>query len=270
MITSECVVCGKEIVRGGSKPGKTCSRECAAELRRQWKPVSKEWLEERYLREGLGTVQIARLVGRHPKRVYEWLVNLGIPLREKWQGNAPRAKPYHDAAWLREQYEKKGRTLADIGRECGATPLTVLKYLRKYGIPSRTSYESLKLTGKARDVRGPKNWMFGRKGALAPSWRGGCTPERQAFYDTPEWADAVKAVWRRDKATCQRCGKKKENPEEEFCIHHIVSFAVKELRVVLSNLLLFCKPCHKWVHSRKNKRKEFIKEHDKGHRPTPG
>jgi hypothetical protein len=260
MIESNCQVCGNHIIRNGSVAGKSCSRECAAELRRRWKPVSKEWLEQKYVVEKLGTVQIARLVNRHPKRVYEWLVNLGIPLREKWQGNVPPRKPYHNAEWLKEEYEVKGRTLANIGEECAATSITILKYLRKHGIASRTTAESCKLAGTRLGLRGPKNPMFGKRGADVPSWKGGCTPERQAFYSSEEWAKVSQQVWKRDNATCQRCFTRKQLKSQRFCIHHLVSFAVKELRAELSNLVLLCEPCHNWIHSNANVNREFIRE----------
>jgi predicted HNH restriction endonuclease len=48
-----------------------------------------------------------------------------------------------------------------------------------------------------------------------------------------------------------------------FHIHHVVSFMVRELRAEPDNLVLLCKKCHLFVHSRKNKTSEFIKELDK-------
>lgn len=102
--------------------------------------------------------------------------------------------------------------------------------------------------------------MKGRKGADHPVWKGGHTPERIAFYGTTEWKEAVKAVWKRDNATCQRCGlHKSEARDIDYDIHHIVGFANAELRSAVSNLVLFCEPCHYWVHSRENNNKEWIK-----------
>jgi len=91
-----------------------------------------------------------------------------------------------------------------------------------------------------------------------PHWKGGITPERQAFYTSREWAEACLFVWNRDKATCQRCGKKKINNDEEFHIHHIISFSQKELRAEPNNLILLCGDCHRWVHSAKNMNNEFL------------
>jgi 5-methylcytosine-specific restriction endonuclease McrA len=104
--------------------------------------------------------------------------------------------------------------------------------------------------------------MKGVTGPDHPGWKGGLTPERQAFYSSQEWVEAVKHVWARDDATCQKCGKRQgDNGErDEFHIHHIVTFVVRELRAEPSNLVLLCQGCHRWVHSKKNVSKKFIKD----------
>ena len=98
--------------------------------------------------------------------------------------------------------------------------------------------------------------MYGKTGEANPNWKGGVTPERQALYSSLEWAEVVKVVWARDKAICQRCGEPGKH------IHHIVSFAVPELRADADNLILLCRDCHSWVHSRKNTEGEFVKGGD--------
>jgi hypothetical protein len=259
MITSHCERCGTEIIRGGSIPGRFCSRMCAGQAKRDTKPVSREWLAAKYTDEGLGTVQIGRLVGRHPKRVYEWLIGYGIPLRAKWHGNVPDPKPFHDPEWLKAEYAK-GRNCYTIAAEFGVVPATVFRYMVKAGIETRTSVESTKLAGKTVRLSGAKNGMFGRKGSLSSNWKGGVTPDRQAFYETREWAEACSQVWKRDDATCQRCGARKTSEDQEYSVYHIVTFAVKELRSEPTNLILLCKPCRLWVHSNQNERRQFIRE----------
>ena len=103
--------------------------------------------------------------------------------------------------------------------------------------------------------------MKGRKGKDTPAWKGGLTPERQAFYSTTEWADAVKSVWARDDAKCQRCGMDYRTVDRDaisFHIHHVDSFTIRERRSVVENLLLVCQSCHRWIHSKHNKNKEFL------------
>lgn len=97
-----------------------------------------------------------------------------------------------------------------------------------------------------------------------PNWKGGITKERQSFYATRKWKKAVRMVWQRDNATCRLCGTKKSDTELKFHIHHIVSFKVSELRADVDNLILLCRDCHVWVHSKDNVKKCFIKEFEGG------
>jgi hypothetical protein len=165
-------------------------------------------------------------------------------------------KPFWDKDWLDKEYAMKGRTALEIAEEFGIRDTAILYWLNKHGIKSRNVSETRKI--KHWGSAGEKNPMWGKRGAQVPSWRGGCTPERQAFYSSLEWPTACVAVWKRDNATCQRCGKKA--PQFKMNIHHIVSFSNKKLRAKVSNLVLLCIKCHRFVHSRKNTTKEFISE----------
>lgn len=221
------------------------------------KPVTREWLYQKYVVEQLGTTQIAKLVNRHPTRVHDWLVNEGIPTRKKWHGNIPERRKHHDAEWLATEYGK-GRTLAEIGEECHVTANTILNYMRRYGIATQSTIERRVLRGTLSRLSGEANPMYGKRGAEVPSWKGGCTPERQAFYSSEEWARACSLVWKRDAATCQKCGQVKTDEAQEYHIHHIVSFSHKELRAEPSNLVLLCAKCHRWVHSKRNMERLFL------------
>jgi len=63
---------------------------CKAEAQRQSKPVTKEWLQQKYVAENLSTYAIAKIVNRNPKRVYEWLVDFCIPTRPVSQNRLPK------------------------------------------------------------------------------------------------------------------------------------------------------------------------------------
>jgi len=165
-------------------------------------------------------------------------------------------RPYWDAAWLRVEYAEKGRSAADIAAEFGVTENAILFWLKKHAIPTRPTSEvrAKKYWGQT----GEANWMYGRRGTEVPNWKGGCTPERQAFYSSPEWATACLQVWRRDDGKCQRCGV--SHAERLLHIHHIVSFAVRETRADPANLVLLCVKCHRFVHSKRNSAGEFLRE----------
>lgn len=168
-------------------------------------------------------------------------------------------KPHWEKKWLLREYVTKKRSTGEIAQEVGTTDANILYWLRKHKIPRRTVSEARSI--KHWGVAGEANPMFGRTGNRNYNWKGGCTPERQAFYVSREWAIACSAVWKRDKARCRRCSK----PEQEgkLHVHHIVPFMVVKLRAAVSNLILLCTNCHRWVHSKKNTEKEFIKNHEK-------
>lgn len=210
-----------------------------------------------YVTQGMGTTQIGRLVGKHPKRVYEWLIGYGIEPREKYHGYIPKPKPFHDSDWLRAEYEG-GKTFADIGAMCDADEDLVRSWARKFGIRIRTAYESRRLSGRTQAVSGPRHHWFGKTGSLSINWKGGCTPERAACYNSAEWKQSVKDVWNRENGQCQKCKSHRTSSSPDFCIHHIVSFAVKALRTVVSNLVLLCAKCHHWVHSNANVDRLFL------------
>lgn len=191
--------------------------------------------------------------------------------------------------WLRQKYIDEGLSMVDIGRIVDRDPKTILHWMRKYGIPTRPRgdlanfrgrrvthrvhseetkerlRQSAKQSGKVPYLRNGEHFNKGKRGAVVANWKGGVTPERQAFYRSEEWKEAVKAVWQRDDAKCQRCGldhrtlKRGDKDYRKFHVHHIVSFAVTETRADPSNLVLLCHACHMFVHSKKNTNSDFIK-----------
>jgi len=99
--------------------------------------------------------------------------------------------------------------------------------------------------------------MYGRRDDENPNWKGGITLERQAFYQSEEWKRVSQVVWKRDNATCQRCGVLADGTIEMH-IHHILSFALAELRAESSNLVLLCEDCHSFIHSKTNTQMEYL------------
>ena len=171
---------------------------------------------------------------------------------EHWR----KPKPFWDRAWLFGEYSEKGRSAADIAKEQGCTENAILFWLHKQGIPRRTVSQARKV--KHWGASGPDNPMYGHKGVESAAWKGGITPERQGFYASPDWAVAVKAVWKRDKAICQRCGKRARGQKGSFHIHHRITFAVRDIRANIDNLVLLCRTCHLWAHSKANSKKVYI------------
>ena len=200
---------------------------------------------------------------------------------------------YRDKDWLFEMYVTQKKSCVDIGIIVNRDPKTVWAWLKKYNIKTRnrgaesspgtfakghkkgvgrihTDETKEKIRqARLRDGHVPylKNgihWLK-YKDAVSPNYKGGLTPERQSFYSSMEWVELVKQVWARDNAICQNCGKHHNETKNRgtFHIHHIISFQIREKRGELSNLVLLCKKCHRWVHSKENANKKFIKTWEK-------
>lgn len=166
-------------------------------------------------------------------------------------------KPYWDRDWLEQEYLDSQRSTSDIAAQFGVTGENILYFLRKHGIPRRSIAETRIV--KHWGLSGPNNPMYGVTGSNHPNWKGGCTPERQALYSSQEWVHLVKAVWRRDNATCQRCKKYAiTKGGNRFHIHHKLGFSeYPDSRLDIDNLVLLCQKCHRWVHSKKNTNGEW-------------
>jgi len=194
-----------------------------------------------------------------------------------------------DEQYLINEYITKKRTCNDIAKDLKRDPKTVWSWLKKYNIPTRprggdSSTGSFKKGSnlwvgkkhneetkqKIRDarfrdghvpyLRNGEHWLKSVASSAHPNYKNGLSPERQSFYSSIEWVELVKKVWRRDNSICKNCGKHHdtETIRGNFHIHHIISFQVKEKRFDLDNLVLLCKECHRWVHSKKNSNNKFL------------
>ena len=228
-----CKQCNEVIAPRGRHRPTFCRMECKAEWQRSRKPVDREWLHQKYIVEGLDCTDIAALVSRDSKSVWNWLKDLDIPTR-------PRGSS------LKRQF-KKGHKL-NAGR--------------KASVETRQKIREARLRdGHVPYLKNGVHHLKGKRGADTPNWKGGITPERQAFYATPEWRRAAYQVKRRDRNTCQRCGKVKQRGDgQPFDLHHIVSFECVALRADVSNLVYLCEPCHYWIHGTENTQREWIKD----------
>lgn len=190
-----------------------------------------------YTEMGLGCPDIGWLYDRDPKTVHVWLRSAGIPTRPR--GSDP-------AQWF-----KRG----------GGDPRSFSGTKHSDATKKRISVSS---KGRTPYLRDGQHWLHTVAPDQNPNWKGGATPERQEFYRSPEWKRAVKSVWKRENGCCQRCAldwrivDRATTPS--FHIHHLVSFATRELRASVENLALLCRPCHYWVHSNANVDGLFIKK----------
>lgn len=91
--------------------------------------------------------------------------------------------------WLHFKYWEQGLSATQIAPLVGKCHKTVLKWMRKYGIPLRTvsqaamgkrhSAETRRKISEAK--KGKKNPMWGRTGKKHPRWKGGKTRHRENY-----------------------------------------------------------------------------------------
>lgn len=193
----------------------------------------KDWLYDLYVIQKKSCVDIGIIEKKDPKTIWSWIKKYGIETRKRGADSSPGTfVKGHKKGVGRKHTEETKEKIRQARKKDGHVP-----YL-KDGI----------------------HWLK-HKNAVSPNYKGGLTPERQSFYSSIEWVDLVKQVWSRDNATCQNCGKHHNEAANRgtFHIHHIISFQIRENRSELSNLILLCDKCHRWVHSTKNINKKYIK-----------
>lgn len=197
--------------------------------------LTQDELYKLYWLDGLSCVDIGRIVGRDPKTVWAWMKSYGMKTR-------PRGSDE------RQQFGKGKK----IARGWSHTDET------------KEKLRQARLADGAKGLFLPNgdHVLKGKRGPDHPSWQGGSTPVRQAFYASDEWKAACVAVWHRDDAKCQRCGidhRTVDRDATKFHVHHIYGFTrFQHLRADKNNLVLLCGPCHRWVHSKANTDKEWI------------
>jgi len=162
-----------------------------------------------------------------------------------------RHKPY-----LEREYAQKGRSALDIAKEHRVTENAILYWLQKLRIHRRTTSEIRKT--KHWGARGTANPMYGVCGPRNPHWIDGSTPERQKQYAHCFWKELIRSVYARDNYKCQRCGAEHKG-KTKLHGHHLKPWAGNPNgRLALSNVITLCQDCHRWVHSKENKNREYL------------
>ena len=165
-------------------------------------------------------------------------------------------KPHWDKEWLTEMYIIRKISIPDIAKMSNCTDSNISYWMGKHGIIGRTISEARKI--KRWGLFGEDNPMYNKRGILNANWKGGISPERNAFYSSIEWKSIVPVIFKKYNYKCVRCGQGHADKSHKLHIHHLVSFSCKELRCDENNLVLLCKSCHDFVHSNKNTDNEYI------------
>jgi transposase len=233
LVDTVCAFCGVPIRRRILKSGLNyCNLKCKGLHQREQKPLNREQLHELYVVQGRTANDIAKMVNRDPKSVWLWLRDYGIQTR-------PRGS-------YEKVHFKKGQPSTFKGKHhTQATKELIRRIAIEQG---RVPYDP---------AVGP--YCKGKKGSETTNWKGGVTPERQAFYSSRQWKRAVRVVWKRADAKCERCGHDFRTHARKHAIHHVFPFADhRGLRANPDALALLCKDCHLFVHSKANIDREFM------------
>jgi len=206
--------------------------------------ISKSQLEELYLQKGYSVKVCADILGASYKTVWDRMEEFTIPRRDVANGLRKHNKQIQKQLsqeelvklYINQQLSTK--ECAEV-LNCGIN--TVNRYLRKYNIPIRNSFEC-------------------RVGRLNPNWKGGLTKLEHSIRNCLQYKQWQNAVLRRDNWTCWTCHKRGGNLE----VHHIVAFKfildkynVKDLSSALNipelwdttNGITLCTKCHKEKHN---------------------
>lgn len=232
----KCNFCNKEILRYKTKTDKYfCDTKCKGKwqaLQRENLGYTKEWLIHQYFDLKKDCNKIAKEINRDAKSVWNWFKYYDIKINKRGS--------YYENNLILDGSFFKGK---------------------KHKQSTKDKIREIRLKdGHVPYLKNGEHWLKSIGKEKHPNYKGGLTPERQSFYSSLEWIELVKKVWSRDNAICQNCGKhhNTESNRGNFHIHHITSFQVKEKRLDLDNLVLLCKECHRWVHSKNNINNKFI------------
>jgi hypothetical protein len=110
-----------------------------------------------------------------------------------------------------------------------------------------TEETRVKLRGRIQSKEAREKNRIANSGANNARWKGGLMSARNIMEGSAEYKAWRKAVFERDNYTCYLC----RTRGGYLHAHHILGFSKHpELRLIVSNGLTLCKPCHLTVHRR--------------------
>lgn len=168
-----------------------------------------------------------------------------------------KKNPHWDKSWLMKYYYEKQLSAAKIAKIADCTENNIFYWMDKHGIKRRSISESISLVD-GWGLKGEKNGMYGRIGEDNPNYKDGSSPERQKLYARGKGTEFIKQALKKDNYKCQRCGNE-QSTDNPLHVHHIKPWAGNpEYRFDLENVIVLCRNCHRWVHSKKNKCKIYL------------
>jgi len=239
--------------------------------------LDKDTLYRLYVIEQKTGPEIAKTAGvKSGQTVYNWLRKYDIPRRNRRDCQFPATPP---KGILESLYVEQGLSMSNIAQQLDSSESSISMLLEKYGIPKRKQWEGMAgwnkgqplpdwqrklLSDFAKRRTGEKHPRYGVtlsdetrqkiseslkgrfRGSDNPNWKDGTNrDERSLWMQRYEYLEWRKAVFERDKYTCQMC---KQLSTGNIEAHHIYPFAdFPELRFEIDNGITLCQHCHETI-----------------------
>ena len=136
--------CLKDIiseVKSSSALVKRIARENSLTIYRKvrgYGPLNKDWLYNKYIKEGLSAKTIAKLlkIKTYPT-VIKYLRKYGIPIRPRGRYVSNNMNLLRNKLWLYKAYVGEGLSIAQLAKMSGSYYSTVQYWLKKHQIPNK-------------------------------------------------------------------------------------------------------------------------------------
>lgn len=205
-------------------------------------PLDRTALRRLYIKETLGSGDIAEKLGVSRARVQYWLKAYGIPQRSRSEAAKLREARPEFAATRTKQLIEAQKKITPEGRRRQALAISGPREPWSAETRAKHAYRS--------DPEYRQRLSEAQKGAKAHNWKGGVTPELVAQLNTWEWRERRKECYERDGWLCQDCGchcfngrQAKADPKKRIQAHHIKARRDGGTDD-LSNLVTLCSSCH--------------------------
>jgi len=97
---------------------------------------------------------------------------------------------------------------------------------------------------------GNNNPMYGKRGKLAPNWKGGISEEKNSIRSSAKMKEWRVKVFQRDGYNCRRCGQHGGQLEAHhgcFPVRKLIKTKFEKYLYELQNGITLCKRCHNLI-----------------------
>ena len=229
---------------------------------------NKQWLEKKYIENGLTSDEISEFCTVSAKTILRHLKKNNIPIRDAQPKNTSEKK-YKNEDWLHEKFVLEDLEQKEIANICNVAPQTIFKYVNRYNLEKEYKYhdeewlenkyknknKTLSQIANECDVARQTiaNWCEKHnikisypEGQNHPQFKpnGGKYPENKGG----SWEKNRREALERANYACENpsCDENVESLGRNPDVHHIVPYKFKEKYDVndLSNLIVLCRSCH--------------------------